>query len=87
MLRPRGYGPAFTSSLFRDFVCVSAITENPDSHKQDVGNGSKVLYALMARSGILARPSSKTVVESLYEKYIQATIICNVQQFLLLSYR
>jgi len=32
---------SLTSSLFRGFVFVAAITENSDSHKQDVGNGSQ----------------------------------------------
>jgi len=41
----------------------------------------KFLMLLWQGQLILARPSSKTSVESLYEKYIQATIICNVQHW------
>jgi len=50
-----------TSSLFRGFVFVAAITENPDSHKQDVGNGSKVFNAFLARSGY----SGKTFIQNI----------------------
>jgi len=42
---------ALTSSLFRGFAFVAAIAETPDSHKYDVGNGSKVFNAFTARSG------------------------------------
>ena len=45
------------------------------------------LMLLWQGQGILVRPSSKTLVESLYEKHIQATIICSVQQLVLLSHR
>jgi len=75
---------SLTSNLFRGFVFVAAITENSDSHKQDVGNGSKFLMLLWQGQGILARPSSKTLAECLYEKYI--SFQCT-QQLVLLSYR
>jgi len=52
---------SLTSSLFRGFVFVAAITENSDSHKQDVGNGSKVFNAFMARSGY----SRKTFIQNI----------------------
>lgn len=60
---------SFTFSLFRGFVLVDAITENLDSHKYEVGNGSTVFHAFMARY------SGKTFIQNigiefLYQKYI-----------------
>jgi len=52
---------ALTSSLFRGFAFVAAITETPDSDKYDVGNGSKVFNAFTARSGY----SGKTFVQNI----------------------
>ena len=37
----------------------------------------KFLMLLWQRQGILARPSSETLVESLYKNTFQANIICN----------
>ena len=46
---------SLTSSLFRGFVFVADITENPDSHKYGVGNGSRVFNDFMARSGYFGK--------------------------------
>jgi len=78
---------SLTSSLFRGSVLVDAIAENPDSHKSDVGNSSTFLMLFWQAQGTLARPSSKTLVESLYENTFQATITCNVEQLVFLSCR
>ena len=50
---------SLTSSLFHSFCYCHQ--ENPDSHKLDVENGSKVLNAFLAKSGY----SGKTFIQNL----------------------
>jgi len=54
------------SSLFRGFVFVAAITENPDLHKQDVRHGSKVFNAFIASSGY----PGKTLIQNIGRVFV-----------------
>jgi len=57
---------SLTSSLFRGFVFVAAITENSYSHKQDAGNGNKVCNAVMARLGY----PGKTFIQNIGRAFV-----------------
>ena len=72
---------SLTSSLFHGFVfVVVVITKNPDLHKKDFGNGSKVLNAFLPKSEYF----NKTFIQNL-GRVVVAKIYLRIPSFAMSS--